>query len=384
VLNSSEPRSFRDALSREAIALGFDCIGVADPGAIGEAGNYFRAFVDSGAHGDMDWLAAHPERRADPRVLWPEVRSIIMLGVNYGPHEDPLAILQQRTRGAISVYAQGDDYHDLIKKRLKSLARWLVANAGGDVKVFVDTAAVMEKPLAQAAGLGWQGKHTNLVSREFGSWLFLGAIFTTLDLPRDAGDVDHCGSCRACLDICPTAAFPAPYKLDARRCISYLTIESKGPIPRELRGAIGNRIYGCDDCLAVCPWNKFAQAGRETKLAARENLRAPALAELARLDDSAFRALFAKSPVKRIGRDRFVRNVLIAIGNSGDSALAAEAERLLADDSALVRGAAVWALSQLLSRDKFAARAAQAVSCEPDETMREEWYYVVPANAGTT
>ena len=378
------PFDLKDALSREARALGFDCIGVADPGAIGEAGNYFRAFLDSGAHGDMDWLAAHPERRADPRVLWPEVRSIIMLGVNYGPDEDPLAILQQRARGAISVYAQGDDYHDLIRKRLKTLARWLVANAGGDVKVFVDTAAVMEKPLAQAAGLGWQGKHTNLVSREFGSWLFLGAIFTTLDLPRDEGDVDHCGSCRACLDICPTAAFPAPYQLDARRCISYLTIESKGPIPRELRGAIGNRIYGCDDCLAVCPWNKFALAGRETKLAARQNLRAPALAELARLDDSAFRALFAKSPVKRIGRDRFVRNVLIAIGNSGDSGLAEEAQRLLTDDSALVRGAAVWALSQLLPRDKFTARAAKAISGEPDVSVREEWScYVVPAKAGT-
>ena len=229
----------------------------------------------------MDWLAASPERRTDPRVLWPGVRSVIMLGVNYGPDENPLEILEQRTRGAISVYAQGDDYHDLIKKRLKALARWLVATSGGEVKVFVDTAAVMEKPLAQAAGLGWQGKHTNLVSREFGSWLFLGAIFTTLDLPRDEADADHCGSCQACLDICPTAAFPAPYKLDARRCISYLTIENKGPIPHEFRKAIGNRIYGCDDCLAVCPWNKFAQAGREAKLAARDELRAPALADLA-------------------------------------------------------------------------------------------------------
>ena len=278
----------------------------------------------------------------------PDVRSVIMLGVNYGPDQNPLAILEQRTRGAISVYAQGDDYHDLIKKRLKALARWLVAASGAEVKVFVDTAAVMEKPLAQAAGLGWQGKHTNLVSREFGSWLFLGAIFTTLELPRDDADIDHCGSCQACLDICPTSAFPAPYKLDARRCISYLTIENKGPIPHEFRKAIGNRIYGCDDCLAVCPWNKFAQAGRETKLAAREELRAPALAELARLDDAAFRALFTKSPVKRIGRDRFVRNVLIAIGNSGDAALAVEAERLLDDASPLVRGAAAWALSQLM------------------------------------
>ena len=295
----------------------------------------------------MDWLARDPERRADPRGLWPDVRSVIMLGVNYGPDEDPLAILKQRTRGAISVYAQGDDYHDVIKKRLKALARWLAATAHCEVKVFVDTAAVMEKPLAQAAGLGWQGKHTNLVSREFGSWLFLGAIFTTLELPRDDAEVDHCGSCQACLDICPTAAFPAPYKLDARRCISYLTIENKGPIPHEFRKAIGNRIYGCDDCLAVCPWNKFAQAGRETKLAARDELRAPALAELARLDDAAFRARFTKSPVKRIGRDRFIRNVLIAIGNSGEGALAREAERLLSDASPLVRGAAVWALAQL-------------------------------------
>jgi epoxyqueuosine reductase len=360
-------------LAHEALALGFDCIGITDPAAIGDAGNHFHAFVESGGHGDMDWLAARPERRADPRVLWPEVRSIIMLGVNYGPDENPLAILQQRSRGAISVYAQGDDYHDLIKKRLKALARWLVATSGGDVKVFVDTAAVMEKPLAQASGLGWQGKHTNLVSREFGSWLFLGAIYTTLDLPRDEADTDHCGSCRACLDICPTAAFPAPYKLDARRCISYLTIESKGPIPREFRKAIGNRIYGCDDCLAACPWNKFAQTGREIKLAARENLRAPALADLARLDDAAFRALFAKSPVKRTGRDRFIRNVLIAIGNSQDLAIADEARRLLDDESPLVRGAAVWALSQLMPGDEFDSIAADNCSRETDESVRAEW-----------
>jgi epoxyqueuosine reductase len=296
-----------------------------------------------------------------------------MLGVNYGPDEDPLAILAQRTRGAISVYAQGDDYHDLIKKRLRALARWLVATAGGEVKVFVDTAAVMEKPLAQAAGLGWQGKHTNLVSREFGSWLFLGAIFTSLDLPREAADADHCGSCQACLDICPTSAFPAPYKLDARRCISYLTIENKGPIPHEFREAIGNRIYGCDDCLAVCPWNKFAQAGREVKLAARQELRAPDLAALATLDDAAFRKLFSKSPVKRIGRDRFLRNVLIAIGNSGDKALAIQAEHLLRDQSPLVRGAAVWALSRLIGREEFSIRAARAQNEEADEAVRQEW-----------
>jgi epoxyqueuosine reductase len=361
------------ALASEARALGFDCVGVTSPDAIAEAAGHFRAFLDTGAHGEMDWLAANPERRADPRRLWPAVRSVIMLGVNYGPDENPLAILESRTSGAISVYAQGDDYHDLIKKRLKALARWLVATSGGEVKVFVDTAAVMEKPLAQAAGLGWQGKHTNLVSREFGSWLFLGAIFTTLDLPRDAADTDHCGSCQACIDICPTSAFPAPYKLDARRCISYLTIESKGAIPHEFRKAIGNRIYGCDDCLAVCPWNKFAQEGREAKLAARKDLRAPSLDELARLDDATFRARFTKSPVKRIGRDRFVRNVLIAIGNSGDGTLAREAKRLLNDDSPLVRGAAVWALSQLLRREEFSALAATASTAEADNDVRAEW-----------
>ena len=376
LLNAHSKLSVADlkaALAGKARALGFDGVGVTAPDAIADAARHFRAFLNTGAHGEMDWLAANPERRADPRGLWPAVRSVIMLGVNYGPGENPLAILESRCSGAISVYAQGEDYHDLIKKRLKALARWLVDASVCEVKVFVDTAAVMEKPRAQAAGLGWQGKHTNLVSREFGSWLFLGAIFTTLDLPRDEADTDHCGSCQACLDICPTSAFPAPYKLDARRCISYLTIESKGPIPREFRNAIGNRIYGCDDCLAVCPWNKFAQQGREAKLAAREDLRAPSLAELARLDDATFRARFTKSPVKRIGRDRFVRNVLIAIGNSGDRSLAREAKRLLADGNPLIRGAAVWALSQLIGREEFSALAATAASAEPDATVRAEW-----------
>jgi len=376
LLNPSDPQRLAElkaALAKEARALGFDCIGVTAPDATAEAARYFREFLDAGAHGEMEWLAANAERRADPRGLWQDVRSVVMLGVNYGPEDDPLAILQQRGRGAISVYAQGDDYHDLIKKRLKALARWLVAGAACEVKVFVDTAAVMEKPLAQAAGLGWQGKHTNLVSRDFGSWLFLGAIFTTLDLPRDEAETDHCGSCRACLEICPTAAFPAPYKLDARRCISYLTIENKGPIPRQFRKAIGNRIYGCDDCLAACPWNKFAQAGREARLAARDELRGPGLAELAALDDAAFRALFSKSPVKRVGRDRFVRNVLVAIGNSGDGALAREAERLLGDASPLVRGAAVWALSQLLAREQLEALASKALAVEQDDSVREEW-----------
>lgn len=370
---SSDPAELKTALAREARALGFDCIGITEPGTIENAGKHFLEFIASGGHGDMDWLAAQPERRVDPRGLWSDVRSVIMLGVNYGPDQDPLAILKQRSHAAISVYAQGDDYHDVIKKRLKALARWLVATAPSEVKVFVDTAAVMEKPLAQTAGLGWQGKHTNLVSRKFGSWLFLGAIYTTLELPRDESEIDHCGSCRACLDICPTAAFPAPYKLDARRCISYLTIENKGPIPREFRKSIGNRIYGCDDCLAACPWNKFAQEGREAKLAARDELRAPTLAELARLDDAAFRALFTKSPVKRIGRDRFVRNVLIAIGNSGEAALTEEARRLLGDASPLVRGAAVWALAQLLPRDEFAATRSVATANEHDDSVRGEW-----------
>lgn len=363
----------RAALAAEAAALGFDALGIADPAAIGDVSPRLQAFLDAGRHGDMGWLAAEPARRADPRVLWGEVRSVIMLGVNYGPDEDPLAVLAARTRGAISVYARGDDYHDLIKARLKTLARWLIAEAGGDVKVFVDTAAVMEKPLAREAGIGWQGKHTNLVSRAFGSWLFLGAIFTTLTLPRDAPERDHCGSCRACLDICPTAAFPAPYQLDARRCISYLTIEHKGPIPVGLRSALGNRIYGCDDCLAVCPWNKFAQRGHEARLSARDDLRAPALEELSRLDDAAFRARFTKSPVKRIGRARFLRNVLIAIGNSAALELVPEAERLAADDSPLVRGAAVWALSRLVPRERFAALAADRAPNEPDGTVVEEW-----------
>ena len=371
----SDPAALKAALADTARAQGFDVVGVTRPDSIPLAVGRLQRFLVEGSHGDMEWMATTAERRGDPRALWSEVRSVIMLGMNYGPAHDPLAILGRRERGASSVYAQGDDYHEIIKPRLKAVARWLVTQAGGDaqagVKVFVDTAAVMEKPLAEQAGLGWQGKHTNLVSRQYGSWLFLGAIFTTLELPPDGREADHCGSCRACLDVCPTAAFPAPYRLDARRCISYLTIEHKGPIPRALRPLMGNRIYGCDDCLAVCPWNKYAQAGREARLAAREALRAPQLAELARLDDAAFRKLFAKSPVKRTGRDRFVRNVLIAIGNSGAPALAAQAEQLLGDPSPLVRGAAVWALAQL-DRERLVAHAARHAS-EPDPTVREEW-----------
>jgi epoxyqueuosine reductase len=343
----SDPENLKSLLREKAREHGFDAFGVARPNSIPLARQRLEAFLAEGAHGDMDWMETTQERRGDPAALWPQARSVVMLGMNYGPDGDPRAILSERTRGAISVYAQGDDYHDVIKPRLKAIARWLVAQAGGDVKVFVDTAAVMEKPLGEQAGLGWQGKHTNLVSREFGSWLFLGAIFSTLDLPADEAGEDICGSCRACLDSCPTDAFPAPYKLDARRCISYLTIEHKGPIPLELRPLMGNRIYGCDDCLAACPWNKFAEAGREMKLAARDALRAPSLAELARLDDAAFRAMFAKSPVKRIGRDRFIRNVTIAIGNSGDAALKQDAERLRGDASELVREAAEWAVGRL-------------------------------------
>ena len=370
----NEPAALKAGLRAAAQAHGFDAIAIARPDAASsQAGARLVEFLAEGRHGDMQWLAATAARRRDPRMLWSEARSVVMLGVNYGPSGDPLTVIAQRDKGAISVYAQGDDYHDVIKRRLKELARWLVATAGGDVNVFVDTAAVMEKPLAAAAGIGWQGKHTNLVSRRFGSWLFLGAIFTTLDFPPDEPETDHCGSCRACLDICPTAAFPAPYQLDARRCISYLTIEHKGPIPRDLRPAMGNRIYGCDDCLAACPWNKFAQAGRDAKLVARGELKSPALADLADLDDAGFRALFAKTAIKRTGRDRFLRNVMIAIGNSGDARLAGKAQVRLDDCSPLVRGAAVWALAHLLTNDAFAALAAEHSVREPDSSVQEEW-----------
>ena len=352
--------------------LGFDLCRFTDIDGAWPAAGRLEAFVDAGRHGEMGWMAETVARRRHPRAMWDGARSAIVLGVNYGPEGDPLAILGEPSKGAISVYAQGDDYHEVIKARLKALARWLQARFGGELKVFVDTAPLLEKPLAERAGAGWQGKHTNLVSREFGSWLFLGSILTTLELAPDAADPTTCGTCHACLDVCPTGAFPAPYQLDARRCISYLTIELKGPIPAEFRAALGNRIYGCDDCLAVCPWNKFAQAGREQKLAAREALKAPELSELARLDDAAFRALFAKNPVKRIGRDRFIRNVLYAIGNSGQPALAAEAERLLGDPSPLVRGAAVWALSRLVETGAF-VRLRLGHAGEPDADVRAEW-----------
>jgi len=363
-----------EALIRaEAKALGFDLCRFTDIDEAWPAAARLFEFVGAGRHGEMDWMAETVERRKHPRAMWDGARSAVMLGVNYGPDRDPLEILGQPAKGAISVYAQGDDYHELIKSRLKALARWMVGKLGGELKVFVDTAPLLEKPLAERAGLGWQGKHTNLVSREFGSWLFLGSILTTLELRPDAREAVGCGTCQACLDICPTNAFPAPYQLDARRCISYLTIELKGPIPREFRPALGNRIYGCDDCLAVCPWNKFAQAGREQKLAAREALTAPSLADLARLADPAFRALFSKSPVKRIGRDHFVRNVLYALGNSGEPSLASEAERLLDDPSPVVRGAAVWALSRLGDDAEVARLRAARAPLETDASVRAEW-----------
>ncbi|ACL60266.1 domain of unknown function DUF1730 [Methylobacterium nodulans ORS 2060] len=337
----------RRLLEERARALGFDALAVTGPEAVPDLPARLSAWLDAGHQAGMGWMGERVAERASPAALWPAVRSIVMLGVNAGPQEDPRAVLAARDRGAIAVYAQRRDYHDVIKGKLKELGGILAARGGADLKVFVDTAPVMEKPLAAAAGLGWQGKNTLLVSREFGTWLLLGAIYTNAELPRDSGIGDRCGSCRRCLDVCPTDAFPAPYRLDANRCIAYLTIEHAGPIAPEFREAMGNRVFGCDDCLAVCPWNKFAQAAREARLSARQDLASPALAELARLDEAAFRARFAGTPVKRTGRARVLRNVLIAIGNSGDATLAAEAERLLDDPSPLVRGMAVWALARL-------------------------------------
>jgi epoxyqueuosine reductase len=338
-----------DRLKAEAISLGFAACGVAPADAAPLAGERLRQWLGEGAHGEMIWMESRAHHRVSPAALWPEVRSVIALGMSYAPAADPLALADVTDRGRVSVYAQGQDYHDVVKRALKALARWLVAAApDADVKVFVDTAPVMEKPLAEAAGLGWQGKHTNLVSRDHGSWLFLGAIYTTLDLIHDTPGRDRCGSCDACQRACPTDAFPAPYRLDARRCISYLTIEHAGPIPEEFRAAIGNRIYGCDDCLAVCPWNKFAETARANKaFAPRAELVAPTLADLLTLDDPGFRQVFAGSPIKRIGRDRMVRNAAIAAGNSGDLALVDPLMQLAEDPSSVVRDAASWALAQL-------------------------------------
>jgi epoxyqueuosine reductase len=337
----------KDRLIAQALAEGFDACRICRPWDVPQVPARLADFLEAGYHGQMTWLAERSAWRGDPAALWPEARSVIMLGESYAPDADPLAALKQKSAGTVSVYAQNKDYHDLLKKRLKRLARWLIAEAGGEVKVFVDTAPVPEKPLGQAAGLGWQGKHTNLVSRQLGSWFFIGSVFTTLDLPVDQAEVDHCGSCRNCLDICPTGAFPAPYQLDARRCISYLTIEHKGPVDVDLRPLMGNRIYGCDDCLAVCPWNKFAVAAREIGYQARPELVKPPLSDLAQLDDAGFRAFFAGSPIKRIGRDRFVRNVLYAIGNSADPALIQVAQNLTSDPADEVADAARWAVMRL-------------------------------------
>jgi epoxyqueuosine reductase len=368
--STSDPR---DEIRRRAAGLGFEVCRFTGLDAPWPATARLQAFLEAGQQGDMDWMAATADRRAHPRSLWPDARSAVVLGLNYGPPAHPLEGLARRDRGLISVYAQGDDYHDVIKGRLKQLGGWMASRTGAGLKVFVDTAPLMEKPLAQQAGLGWQGKHTNLVSRDFGSWLFLGVILTEAMLTPDAPESDHCGQCRACLDVCPTAAFPAPYQLDARRCVSYLTIEHRGPVDPALRPGLGNRIYGCDDCLAVCPWNKFAQAGREQRLAARDDLAAPALAELAALDDAAFRARFSRSPVKRTGRDRFLRNVLYAIGNSGDPALVPAARARLEDASPLVRGAAVWALGRLLPPPEIVDLARGYADAETDPDVRAEW-----------
>jgi epoxyqueuosine reductase len=364
---------FKTDIVARALAEGFDVVRVTDAQAAPHNREGLLAYLTAGHHGAMEWMETRKDERADPQSLWQGARSAIVLGLNYGPDRNPLEILTHKDKAAISVYAQGEDYHDVVKKKLKAVAGFIFEKSRADVKVFVDTAPVMEKPLAQKAGLGWQGKHTNLVSREFGSWLFLGSIFTTLEIPPDDSETDHCGNCHQCLDVCPTDAFPAPYKLDARRCISYLTIENKGPIPHEFRKPIGNRIYGCDDCLAVCPWNKFAQSARELKLQPRAELRAPELAAMAELDDTTFRALFRKSPVKRIGRERFLRNVLIAIGNSGAPSLVASAQARLEDPSALVRGAAIWALLQLLPRDQFDSLASQYAPAETDNSVIAEW-----------
>ncbi len=356
------PEPLKQELVAQAAAQGFALCKIVSARADATAGDGLAAFIEAGHHGQMQWMETRMDERAAPQKLWPEARSVIMLGVNYGPDSDPMAALQETDKGVISVYAQRRDYHDVIKKKLKALARWLVDKSGAQVKVFVDTAPVMEKPLAMRAGLGWQGKHTNLVSREFGSWLFLGSVFTDLELPPDAPETDHCGACSACLDICPTDAFPSAYKIDARRCISYLTIEHKGMIERDLRGLMGNRIYGCDDCLSVCPWNKFAKSAEEAKLALKSDYDRPDLITLSQLDDAAFRAFFAGTPIKRTGRDHFIRNVLIAMGNmkNPDAAHIDAAKARLSDASDVVRASAVWAVSTMQPSETANLRAQLA------------------------
>jgi epoxyqueuosine reductase len=367
--------TLRSKIAEEAKALGFNAVRFTSADAPAGTGDALDQFLAEGRHGDMSWLAETAARRKSPRALWPEARSVIVLAMNYGVEGDPLAVLKDRSRGAVSVYAKRADYHDVLKKRLKALARCVQALAGGDVKVFVDTAPVLEKPLAAKAGLGWQGKHTNLVSRDFGSWLFLGSIFTTAEIAPDTPEEDHCGACRRCLDICPTNAFTAPYELDARACISYLTIEHKGHIAPRYRAAMGNRIYGCDDCLAVCPWNKFARVSREAKLTVHADSDNPPLDELLVIDDAAFRLRFRGTPIKRTGRDRFLRNVLIAAGNSGDMSLVPKVEALLSDESPLVRAMAVWALLRLAPLRHAALRGTFAAT-ESDPAVRDEWLAV--------
>jgi epoxyqueuosine reductase len=365
------PQPDREEIRAFARALGFDVVRFTAAETHESTRRHFETFLAEGLHGDMGWLEANAERRSDPKMLWPDAKTVIMVGLNYGPSTDPRASLSEPDAATISVYARNRDYHDVLKKRLRRLATWLAT--WGGVKFFVDTAPVLEKPLAQQAGLGWQGKHTNLVSREFGSWLFLGEVFTDLDIAADEPESDHCGGCSRCLDICPTSAFIGPYKLDPRRCISYLTIEHKGAIPRPLRALMGNRIYGCDDCLAVCPWNKFAQMTAEADFLPRPQLTAPKLKEFIGLDDAAFRALFAGSPVKRVGRARFIRNVLIAVGNSGDASFLPAVKTLLGDEAPLVRGAAVWALRRLAGEPDVATLRDVSLEREADAEVREEW-----------
>ena len=373
---TATPLELRNAIRDEALRLGFDAVGFAPamlaPEARATRLAQLTEFVEQGMQGDMGWLGERRPERVDPATLWSEAKTVVSVAMNYGPTHDPRTLQAESERGAISVYAQGRDYHDVLKTRLKALGRFIWDNYRHSIKVFVDTAPLMEKQAAQAAGHGWQGKHTNLVSRRFGSWLFLGELLLSTELPHDAPESDHCGQCHACLDACPTNAFPAPYKLDARRCISYLTIEHEGPIAREFRAALGNRIYGCDDCLAACPWNKFAQGTRQEAFTPRAELTAPALAELASLTDATFRQRFAGTAIKRIGRDRFVRNVAYALGNSASASVLPAVETLLADDSPLVRGAAVWALSQLAPR-RFTDTRSASSSGETDTTVQAEW-----------
>lgn len=369
----ASPDKLKQDLITRAKSLGFDVCKITPATLPNEIGGKLEKAIELNRHASMTWMETTLERRKSPTAMWDEAKSAIMLGMNYGPNSNPLETLNQKSKATISVYARNRDYHDLIKGKLKTLAGWFASKTSEDVKVFVDTAPLMEKPLAQQAGLGWQGKHTNLVSLDFGSWLFLGAILTRAELQPDTEDTDHCGSCQSCLDICPTNAFPAPYQLDAGRCISYLTIEHDGAIPDEFREAMGNRIYGCDDCLAICPWNKYAQETSEIKLKAREDLSAPDLKELAQLDDAEFRMKFSGSPIKRIGRNKFLRNVMIAIGNSQDNSLKSLALQNCKDESALVRGASVWALSRLEERASFTDMRSKALKNETDASVLDEW-----------